>query len=80
VVHPRATIGPNVKLGEGNYVEVGAVLTADIQVARFATINTHCDVAHDGTDGDGDEQHLRHQVRCTARVFDLALTCLTLEG
>jgi sugar O-acyltransferase (sialic acid O-acetyltransferase NeuD family) len=47
VVHPTAAIGPNVSLDEGSYVGAGAVLTVNIRVGQFATINTHCQVAHD---------------------------------
>ena len=52
VVHPSATLGPNVALGEGSYVGAGAVLTVSVRVGRFATINTHCQVAHDAVLGD----------------------------
>ena len=52
VVHPLATLGPNVTLGEGSYVGVGAVLTVSVRVGRFATVNTHCQVAHDDVLGD----------------------------
>lgn len=49
VVHPLATIGPNARIGEGTYVAAGAVLTVNVRVGRFATINFHCQVAHDDT-------------------------------
>jgi sugar O-acyltransferase (sialic acid O-acetyltransferase NeuD family) len=51
VVHPRATIGPNVQLGGGSYVAAGAILTVNVEVGAFATVNMHCQVAHDGTVG-----------------------------
>lgn len=47
VVHPSAIIGPNVSLGEGSYVGAGAILTVNARVGQFATINLHCQVAHD---------------------------------
>jgi sugar O-acyltransferase (sialic acid O-acetyltransferase NeuD family) len=47
VVHPAATIGPNVRLGEGSYVAAGAIVTVNVRVGRFATINMHCQAAHD---------------------------------
>jgi sugar O-acyltransferase (sialic acid O-acetyltransferase NeuD family) len=52
VVHPRATVGPNVHLGPGSYVAAGAVLTLNVRIGRFATVNMHCQVAHDGVLGD----------------------------
>ncbi len=48
VVHPRATVGPNVEIGPGAYVAAGAVLTLNVRIGRFATVNMHCQVAHDG--------------------------------
>ena len=47
VVHPGATIGPNVRIGAGSYVAAGAIVTVNVHVGRFATINMHCQVAHD---------------------------------
>jgi sugar O-acyltransferase (sialic acid O-acetyltransferase NeuD family) len=47
VVHPRATIGPNVELGEGTYVAAGAIVTVNVRIGRFVTVNMHCQLAHD---------------------------------
>jgi len=52
VVHPAALIGPNVTMGVGSYVGPGAVLTVNVRLGRFVTVNTHCLVAHGGTLGD----------------------------
>src|SRR5262249_206326 len=52
VVHPRATVGPNAVLGEGAYVAGGAIVTVNVRAGRFATINMHCQVAHDDVLGD----------------------------
>ena len=52
VVHPRATIGPNVRFGRGCYVAAGALVTVNVRVGDFATINMHAQVAHDGVLGD----------------------------
>jgi sugar O-acyltransferase (sialic acid O-acetyltransferase NeuD family) len=52
VVHPRATIGPNVRLGLGSYVAAGAILTVNVRVGSFATVNMHAQVAHDGVLGE----------------------------
>lgn len=52
VIHPKATIGPNVVVGEGSYIAAGAIITVNARVGRFATVNLHCQVAHDDTLGD----------------------------
>ena len=52
VVHPRATVGPNVTIGEGGYIAAGAIVTLNVQIGRFATVNMHCQVAHDDVLGD----------------------------
>jgi sugar O-acyltransferase (sialic acid O-acetyltransferase NeuD family) len=52
VVHPSATIGPNVELGEGSYIAAGAILTVNVRVGRFVTVNAHCLVAHEDVIGD----------------------------
>jgi sugar O-acyltransferase (sialic acid O-acetyltransferase NeuD family) len=49
VVHPSAIVGPNVTVGVGSYVGPGAVLTVNVRLGRFVTVNTHCLVAHGGT-------------------------------
>lgn len=52
VVHPSAIVGPNVTMGVGSYVGPGAVLTVNVHLGRFVTVNTHCLVAHGGALGD----------------------------
>jgi sugar O-acyltransferase (sialic acid O-acetyltransferase NeuD family) len=47
VVHPAAILGPNVQVGAGSYVAAGAIVTVNVLVGRFATINMHCQAAHD---------------------------------
>lgn len=49
VVHPRATIGPNVEIGAGSYVAAGAIVTVNVRLAAFVTVNMHAQVAHDST-------------------------------
>lgn len=51
-VHPAATVGGDVQLGQGTVVCPGAVLTADIRVGRFVTLNNCATVGHDATVGD----------------------------
>lgn len=48
VVHPRAVIGPNVAIGAGSYVAAGAIVTLNVELGAFVTINMHAQVAHDG--------------------------------
>jgi sugar O-acyltransferase (sialic acid O-acetyltransferase NeuD family) len=52
VVHPRAILGPNVTLGAGTYVAAGAIVTVNVRLGRFVTVNMHCQVAHDDVVGD----------------------------
>lgn len=52
VVHPSAIVGPNVTMGVGSYVGPGAVLTVNVHLGRFVTVNTHCLIAHGGVLGD----------------------------
>ena len=47
LVHPSASVGPRVDLGEGTIVGAGAVLTTDIQVGRHTLLNFGCTVGHD---------------------------------
>jgi sugar O-acyltransferase (sialic acid O-acetyltransferase NeuD family) len=47
VIHPQAIIGANVSIGEGSYVGAGAIITVNVHIGRFATVNLHCQVAHD---------------------------------
>ncbi len=47
VVHPRATIGPNVQIGAGSYVAAGAIVTVNVRLGAFVTVNMHAQVAHD---------------------------------
>jgi sugar O-acyltransferase (sialic acid O-acetyltransferase NeuD family) len=47
VVHPAAIVGPHVEIGEGSYVAAGAVVTVNVRVGRFVTVNMHCQAAHD---------------------------------
>lgn len=50
--HPRAVIGRYVELGEGSVICPGVVLTTDIRIGRFVTLNFDLTVGHDSTVGD----------------------------
>lgn len=52
-VHPRATVAPSVRLGEGTIVAAGAVVNPDAVVGRHVIINTGAVVEHDNRVGDG---------------------------
>jgi sugar O-acyltransferase (sialic acid O-acetyltransferase NeuD family) len=47
VIHPAATIGPNSEIGEGSYVAAGAIVTVNVRIGCFVTVNMHCQAAHD---------------------------------
>jgi sugar O-acyltransferase (sialic acid O-acetyltransferase NeuD family) len=70
VVHPRATLGPNVRLGEGAYVAAGAVVTVNVRTGRFPTINMHAQVAHDSVLGDFVTLHPDAHVAGNVRIDD----------
>lgn len=46
-IHPTAVIGRTTRLNDGVLVQAGAVLTAEIDVGPFATINVGATVSHD---------------------------------
>ena len=47
LVHPSASVGTRVDLGDGTIVGAGAILTTDIQVGRHVLLNFGCTVGHD---------------------------------
>ncbi len=51
VIHPNAVIGPNVEIGEGVYVGAGAVVTLNIRIGAFASVNLRCQIGHDASVG-----------------------------
>lgn len=52
VVHPTALVGPGSRLGDGCYVAAGAVLSVNVRLGRFVTVNVHAAVTHDDVIGD----------------------------
>lgn len=52
VVHPTATIGARVSIGDGSIVCPGVVLTVDVEVGRCALLNLNVTVGHDVIVGD----------------------------
>lgn len=53
LVHPSAVVGERVILGEGTVICPRVVLTCDISVGAFVTINAAATVGHDAVLGDG---------------------------
>ncbi len=47
LVHPSVVRGRRVSLGEGTIVCAGSVITVDIRVGAFSTINLCCTIGHD---------------------------------
>ncbi len=47
LIHPTASVGPRVELGQGTLVCPGAVLTTDIGVGEHVLLNFGCTVGHD---------------------------------
>ena len=52
LVHPRATVCPTARLGEGTVVFAGAVVQAEASIGRHCILNTGCSVDHDSVLGD----------------------------
>lgn len=47
VVHRSASLGPNVRIGDGSFIAHNAVLTADIEVGRHACVFHGSVIGHD---------------------------------
>lgn len=52
LVHPSAHVGSHVELGEGCVICPGVVLSCDIRLGRFVTVNLNSTVGHDASIGD----------------------------
>ncbi|WP_168583430.1 acetyltransferase [Gephyromycinifex aptenodytis] len=52
VVHPRATLGFDVRLSPGTVICAGSVLTTNITLGRHVHVNLLCSIGHDSTIGD----------------------------
>jgi sugar O-acyltransferase (sialic acid O-acetyltransferase NeuD family) len=50
--HPSATIGRDVRIGDGAVIAAGARLTTNIGVGRHAHVNLNCTIGHDTIVGD----------------------------
>jgi sugar O-acyltransferase (sialic acid O-acetyltransferase NeuD family) len=47
LVHPRAAVGDRVSIARGCFIQAGCVLTCDIEISEFVTINSGATVNHD---------------------------------
>jgi sugar O-acyltransferase (sialic acid O-acetyltransferase NeuD family) len=52
LVHPAATVGADVELGDGVVVAAGGRITTNVRIGRHAQINVNAVVSHDGRLGD----------------------------
>lgn len=52
LIHPSATIGLNVRMGEGSVITAGCRLTVDIKIKKHVLLNLNTTVGHDVVVGD----------------------------
>jgi sugar O-acyltransferase (sialic acid O-acetyltransferase NeuD family) len=52
-IHPTAIVGPGCVMGEGCVLCPGAVITADVHLGQFVSLNVYATVGHDVVIGDG---------------------------
>lgn len=52
IIHPRAYVAPNVKIGEGCIVCPNASITTDVRIGSHVILNVNSSVNHDCTVGD----------------------------
>jgi sugar O-acyltransferase (sialic acid O-acetyltransferase NeuD family) len=53
LIHPTADLGNNVKLGQGYVICRNVIITSDINIGNFVTINVLSSIGHDAVIGDG---------------------------
>lgn len=47
LIHPSASVGKRVSIGEGTMICAGAVVTTDVRIGRHVILNVSCSVSHD---------------------------------
>ena len=52
LVHPRSELGSRVTLGRGVFIQAGCVITCDVDIGDFVTLNVSATVSHDVRIGD----------------------------
>ncbi len=81
--HPRASIGSDVRIGDGSIIAGGVCLTTNIEVGRHSVINLDCTVGHDATIGDLVTVHPGVRISGGVVVEDgatLGTGCIILPG
>jgi len=47
IIHPKVSLGINIKIGEGNIIQPNTTLTCDVSIGNFNIINSNCVLSHD---------------------------------
>jgi sugar O-acyltransferase (sialic acid O-acetyltransferase NeuD family) len=83
LVHPTVVRGTSAAIGEGTQVAAGCVLTVDLSVGAFCTVNRLCTLSHDCEVGDyatlAPGVCLAGGVR-VGRGADLGIGCTAIQG
>lgn len=51
LVHPRADVGPKVRLAPGVVIASGSIVTVDVEISAWSMLNTNVTVGHDARIG-----------------------------
>ncbi len=81
--HPLASIGADVRIGDGSIVAGGVYLTTNIEVGRHSVVNLDCTVGHDAIIGDMVTIHPGVHISGAAVIEDgatLGTGCMVLPG
>lgn len=49
LIHPSVTLGKDVMMGQGNIICAGTILSTEVCLHDFITINPHCGIGHEST-------------------------------
>lgn len=71
-IHPHATIGRDVSIGEGTVVAAGVVVNPCCTIGRHAILNTNASLDHDSTMGDFSSLAPRAATGGTCQIGDFA--------
>jgi acetyltransferase EpsM len=52
LIHPRASVGRNVQIGDGSCLAPGSVLTTNVRIGEHCILNVNSSVSHDCVVGD----------------------------
>lgn len=73
VVHRTATLGPNVKVGEGSFIAPHASLTADVSVGRHSCVFHSSSIGHDSVLADFTHVYAQCSVGGSVRLCEGAI-------